>query len=225
VGKQLAVTRRRILDAAIALFDSEGIRNATVDAISVKAGVTKRTFYYHFRSKDDLMFHALEDCGSAQSRALDFALRDNGDDLEGCVERVFGEVARLVSDIRWKGCAFTRAATELAGLPGHPAVAAARKYRDSIENTFAAKLRGEGYEGAARIAKRLIIILDGAITHGTIHHDPEYAAEAATLALDVLKAEEKRARDADVQPTKMFHIGSDCAGLKRNCMDDVTVCR
>ena len=48
-------TRERIISAASKLFYSEGIRAVSVDAVAEKAGLTKRTLYYHFRSKDDLV--------------------------------------------------------------------------------------------------------------------------------------------------------------------------
>ena len=47
--------RERILDAANRLFYGEGIRAVSVDAIAEKAGTTKKTLYYHFKSKDDLV--------------------------------------------------------------------------------------------------------------------------------------------------------------------------
>ena len=48
-------TPDRIIAAASKLFYSNGIRGVSVDAVAEKAGVTKRTLYYHFRSKDDLV--------------------------------------------------------------------------------------------------------------------------------------------------------------------------
>ena len=48
-------TRKRIVDAATRLFYAEGIGRVSVDAIAEKAGLTKRTLYYHFKSKDDLI--------------------------------------------------------------------------------------------------------------------------------------------------------------------------
>ena len=48
-------TRERIISAANALFYNDGIRGVSVDAVAEKAGVTKRTLYYHFRSKDELV--------------------------------------------------------------------------------------------------------------------------------------------------------------------------
>ena len=48
-------TRKRIVDAATKLFYAEGIGRVSVDAVAEKAGLTKRTLYYHFASKDDLI--------------------------------------------------------------------------------------------------------------------------------------------------------------------------
>lgn len=53
-------TRDRIIEAAGKLFHAEGIRAVSVDAVAEKAGLTKRTLYYHFRSKDDLIAAYLE---------------------------------------------------------------------------------------------------------------------------------------------------------------------
>src|SRR5687768_8049228 len=47
-------TRERIYAAAYALFYRKGFQRTSLDDIAAKAGVTKRTLYYHVRSKDDL---------------------------------------------------------------------------------------------------------------------------------------------------------------------------
>ena len=54
------ITRRDILAAADELFYGEGFRSVSVDEISAKAGITKKTLYYHFRSKDELIAAYLE---------------------------------------------------------------------------------------------------------------------------------------------------------------------
>ena len=53
-------TRDRIVAAADALFYTRGIREVSVDNVAEQAGVTKKTLYYHFRSKDDLIAAYLE---------------------------------------------------------------------------------------------------------------------------------------------------------------------
>lgn len=49
-------TRTTIADAAVALFIKHGFVETTMDDIALAAGVSRRTAYRHFPSKDDLVF-------------------------------------------------------------------------------------------------------------------------------------------------------------------------
>ena len=53
-------TKGRILRAAYELFYRQGFTRVSVDAIAERAGVTKRTIYYHFASKDDVIAAVME---------------------------------------------------------------------------------------------------------------------------------------------------------------------
>ena len=53
-------TRRHILDCAYELFYRKGFGRVGVDDIAASAGVTKRTLYYHFDSKDEVLAAVLE---------------------------------------------------------------------------------------------------------------------------------------------------------------------
>ena len=44
----------KIIQVATKVFASDGYENASVDMIVEKAGVAKGTFYYYFKTKDDL---------------------------------------------------------------------------------------------------------------------------------------------------------------------------
>jgi AcrR family transcriptional regulator len=49
------VTRKQILNASLNLFSERGFHATTVDAIVVRAKLTKGAFYHHFDSKEDLL--------------------------------------------------------------------------------------------------------------------------------------------------------------------------
>ena len=87
-------TRERIISAANALFYNDGIRGVSVDAVAAKAGVTKRTLYYHFKSKDDLVaaYLAARDQPNLALFRQWFAEADGG--LPAQVERIFRNLAR-----------------------------------------------------------------------------------------------------------------------------------
>lgn len=46
--------KHSILAAAVTIFAKQGYDNASVDEIAFQANVAKGTFYYHFKSKEDL---------------------------------------------------------------------------------------------------------------------------------------------------------------------------
>ncbi|GII67483.1 hypothetical protein Skr01_75680 [Sphaerisporangium krabiense] len=48
--------RRRLAEAAVALFDENGYDATTVDDIAARAGVSRSTFFRYHRSKDDAIF-------------------------------------------------------------------------------------------------------------------------------------------------------------------------
>lgn len=50
-----AATRRKILEAACRLFYRDGFARVGVEEIAAAAGLTKRTLYDHFSSKDKLL--------------------------------------------------------------------------------------------------------------------------------------------------------------------------
>lgn len=126
-------TRQRILQAAYGLFYSDGFARVGVDAIAAAAGVTKRTLYYHFESKDELMAEVLE----WQQRLALERIRDwtqqGAATPQDLVARVFRDLETWAEEPGFQGSGFTRAAMELAGLPGHPARAAASKHKAEIE--------------------------------------------------------------------------------------------
>jgi AcrR family transcriptional regulator len=182
-----ASTRQTILAAAEASFYGEGIRGTTMEVIAARAGLTKRTLYHHFRSKDDLVAACLSQLGGAE-RDRYAAICGTRGSVEQRVRALFTALAQEVRDPRWKGCCFARAAGELAGLPGHPGIVAARAHRKAIEAWLIGLLAGGGVSGAPVLARRIVLLLDGAIVQGFLHHDPAYVLDAGEMAAEQVEA-------------------------------------
>ncbi|MEL1265654.1 helix-turn-helix domain-containing protein [Pseudoxanthomonas putridarboris] len=53
-------TRQRIAETALRLFLSKGYEGTTLDAIAAEAGISRRTFFSYFKSKDDIILFGLE---------------------------------------------------------------------------------------------------------------------------------------------------------------------
>jgi AcrR family transcriptional regulator len=56
VGSAAEETRRRILDVATELFNERGYSGTSIRDITERLGMTKGALYYHFASKDELLY-------------------------------------------------------------------------------------------------------------------------------------------------------------------------
>lgn len=180
-------TRSRIVDAAEALFYADGLRSVSVDAIAERAGVTKRTLYYHFRSKDDLIAAYLAGRDAPTVERYRRWLGRTGP-LPDRIMELFEALAAYADRPKWRGCGFTRAAVELAGQPGHPAVVMAADHKMRFEDWLAGELRDGGVADPQLIARQLMILLDGAIAQMLIHRDVSYALAAGKAGAALVAA-------------------------------------
>jgi len=63
--------RNAIWDAAIDLFFEKGFDETTVDEIAARAGTSRRSFFRHFESKNDLMAQPVVEWGASLVNAID----------------------------------------------------------------------------------------------------------------------------------------------------------
>jgi AcrR family transcriptional regulator len=178
-------TRRRIVDAAYELFYRKGFGRVGVDEVAASAAITKRTLYYHFKSKDELLAAVLDfQHGLALARISKHAERYSGS-ADEIVTVLFSELAKWSAKPGWTGAGFTRLAMELADLPGHPARVMARRHKAAVEGWWANALAKAQVEKPLARARELVLLMEGATALILIHGDRKYAdaAEAAAKAL------------------------------------------
>src|SRR5205809_130075 len=103
--------RERILETTDRLFYGQGIRAIGVDTVAAEIGISKRTLYNYFPSKDDLIVAYL------MRRIRPPAVSDAppGEQILGNFDRLERSFARG----GFRGCPFVNAVAELAE-PSHP---------------------------------------------------------------------------------------------------------
>ena len=69
-GRKQDFVRGEIWHAAVDLFTAKGYDSTTVEEIAEAAGVSRRTFFRYFSSKDDLMVKAIDSYGDLLSAAI-----------------------------------------------------------------------------------------------------------------------------------------------------------
>lgn len=180
--RNAAETREQILDAASRLFYGEGIRAVSVDAVAAKAGLTKRTLYYHFRSKDDLIAAYLEARDQPNLKLFAKWFEETEGTLADKIEAIFSHLGKAARHHKWKGCGFLRTAAELANMPGHPAVKIGSRHKKKFEAWLTAMLEAHRLADAALIARQIVLLMDGAFSTMLVHRDPAYVEAAGKAA-------------------------------------------
>lgn len=96
--RKRAETRSAVVRAATRLFLERGVTGTSIDDIAAGAGIARRTFFLHFPSKEDVLFHYLEDhVGRAGRVVADLPAR--ADAAQG-VRAVMGVLVDLFEDPR-----------------------------------------------------------------------------------------------------------------------------
>jgi AcrR family transcriptional regulator len=174
--------RQRLLDAAAELFYARGIGAVGVDLISKAAGVSKRTLYAEFGSKDQLIAQSLDARGTG---IVGMYLPPAGSDASPREQilAVFGRLDAWAASEFFRGCAFVNAATELAD-PGHPARDVARHYKQRIRDFFADQAARGGAADPHALAGQLAVVFDGTIVQAVVGTPvPFGTVRGAVLAL------------------------------------------
>ena len=187
MAKPETPTRERLLEAAYDLFYREGFARVGVDAIAEAAGLTKRTLYYHFESKDALFAEVLEHQHGLALRRIEVWAAGAADDPAAMLAALFAELERWASQPAWRGPGFTRMAMELAGLPGHPARAAASRHKAAVESWYAARFAEAGLAAPEDLARQVMLLVEGAMALSLIHGEVRYLAAAAATAKALLR--------------------------------------
>jgi AcrR family transcriptional regulator len=63
-------TGKRITEAGMRLFMANGYEATTLEAIAAEAGISRRTFFHHFKSKDDILLSMQSGLGATLAAAL-----------------------------------------------------------------------------------------------------------------------------------------------------------
>jgi AcrR family transcriptional regulator len=174
-----AEMQERILETTDRLFYEQGIRAVGVDTVAAEAGISKRTLYNYFPSKDELITAYLS------RRFKPMPLTDAPP-----VQQILGNFDRLersFSSGRFRGCPFVNAVAELKE-PDHAANTIAVAFKDERRAWFRALLLRLGVAAPDSLAMQLMLLVDGAIAAAVVRGDPQVAHAAREAAATLLYA-------------------------------------
>jgi AcrR family transcriptional regulator len=152
---RLSVQRRRLFEAAADVFARVGYADASAEAISREAGMSKATFYEHFANKEECIIALFDEAATEVMRAMGEA-----SDAEGYAsyeERVSAGVHAFLATLATYR---TSAQTLLVQIIGAGPRAAAR--RDAILDAFADALYRDNQRAAPRYGAKTFASRDDA---------------------------------------------------------------
>lgn len=161
--KNRAETRARLLDAACAVVAEESLSDLNIEHISDRAGVSRRTFFDHFPSKDHLLAEVVE---HMRPTYLD-RYRTWSDScgplatVEDRLQKIFECITNAAFNPNWKGSCFIRVSAELGKQTGHPVHAVVTEANHDMEKWFDAELRKGGYMESDSLARQLVVMING----------------------------------------------------------------
>jgi AcrR family transcriptional regulator len=107
--------RQRIVDTALDLFYRQGYLATGINQVIAEAGVSKNTFYYYFKSKEDLCVAYLQE----RHRVWMGWLMDEIERYKNPYDRlmsVFGFLDSWLKKCDFRGCAFLNIASEVPDI-------------------------------------------------------------------------------------------------------------
>jgi AcrR family transcriptional regulator len=165
--------QERILETADRLFYSRGIRAVGVDTIADEIGISKRTLYNYYPSKDALIVAYLS------RRLVPLEISDKPP-LEQ-IPAAFDRLERSLSRGAFRGCPFVNAVAEI-GEDLAEASKVAVTFKERRRLWFRDLLDRLGVAEPETLATQLAILLDGAIAAGLVRRDPAMARMARQAA-------------------------------------------
>jgi len=173
--RSASATRSRILAAADEQFYAAGIRATSADRIIEQVGITKVTFYRHFRNKSDLVVAYLERQAAAE-RAWIEGLAGEPDPFAAIAAGI-GEASCRPG---FRGCAFINAAAEFPDAED-PVRRVVDEHREWMQGFFAELASRSGVADPAAAGRQLMMLRDGAMVNG-------YLGDAESLAITLAAA-------------------------------------
>ncbi len=160
-SRPLTPGAERLLAAASALFYEHGIHAVGVDTIASEAGVTKKTLYDRFGSKEALAVAYLRRRDDRWREQLEAALADTDPGVPSVVA-FFEEAEHWAEGYGPRGCASINARAETPD-PDHPVAREVTRQKEWVRDLLLEHCRAAGVDDPTTAADVLMVLYDGAL--------------------------------------------------------------
>lgn len=181
-------TREEIVDAADRLFYTQGFEHTSFAHIADAVGISRGNFYYHFKSKDEIL-SAVIGARLAKTQAMLDEWEANGEQPGERIRSFIHILIRNQADIQLYGCPVGTLNAELIKLEHasqQEAVALFQLFRSWLRKQFAALGHGKASDG---LALHLLARSQGVATLAHALRDEKFIRHEVKLMCDWLDAQ------------------------------------
>ncbi|MFC4588782.1 TetR/AcrR family transcriptional regulator [Sphaerisporangium corydalis] len=180
-----STARERLLAAADELFYEEGVHTVGIDRVIERAGVAKASLYNAFGSKDELIRSYLKARHEARCERITRKL-SRYDTPRDRLLGLFDVLGEQIAEPGFRGCAFVMASAEA------PAGGTVRQVCDNTRawtrSLFTELAGAAGAADPVHLARRLVMLYDGAMVAAQMDRNMTAATDARALATILVDA-------------------------------------
>lgn len=177
--------REHLIDTAMALFAAHGFHATGIDLILAEAGVSKKTLYRHFRSKEELILAALKKYDGLFRNGFMRKVAAAGEDPRARLLAVFRVAGEWFESDDFFGCVFINAIGEYAA-PDTPLRQVCKGFKMQMRHFLGEQTAALPLAEPERLADELALLLEGAIVTAQVSQQRRAAAETAERAAAAL---------------------------------------
>ncbi len=177
--------RDQIISVAQKLFYQNGFHATGIDRIIKEAGVSKKTLYNHFKSKDELVLAALRKRDELFRNSLMRKTECLGSTAKERLLSIFDVVGEWFEDKDFAGCMFINASAEYsdADNPSHMVCAEHKRLVREYIRELAVQAEIDNPE---ELSQQLNLLIDGAIVDAHVSGNIDAASQAKKIAFVLL---------------------------------------
>ena len=179
--------RDHLIETAIRLFCEHGYHATGIDRILAEAGVSKKTMYAHFRSKEELIYAALRQHDGQFRNSFMKAVDAAGKTPKARLLAIFDIAEVWFQDNNFFGCMFINAIGEYAEKDS-PVREISKQFKQMMWNYVRNLARETGTANADALADELSLLLEGAIVTAQVSDKPYAAKTARKMAQRAIEA-------------------------------------
>ena len=182
----LSSKREQLIQTALELFSITGYSAVGVNAIADKAGITKKTLYHHFKSKEELILAVLRYYDERFRNSFMRSVEAKAENPEDCLLVIFDILEEWFNSKNFSGCLFVGAMGEYPE-EGTSIRSVCQESKILTQRYIQSLAEKAELQDADELAEQFMLLIEGAITMAQVNNSHLSAVRAKKAAKVLIK--------------------------------------